>query len=570
MAQVVNATPVVLENDNSTQFFANTLANVAEEKRKRQFLMQQQLLKQREANDKIFGDQVKNLQEWSAASKLPTVERDRILNEAVVTLAQNKNRPDFQAVAPVLATKAFQAYKGWDKYYGEAESTINDLAQRFNADPAKLKQFALANIYDYKQEGQDNTNIIEGYRSGVIQPPAGMTVDQAISEAQSIRPKTVQKLKDAAQMMDAASTIQEEFNAHPELYIDRNKVNTGAFAEIDKTFKALQPKGDKLSLDPTGFKVTKIGTEYTLSPFESEVEFTDKETGLKYKKPVLKTEQTTVITKPDGKPYSVLSEDAYEAFVGGDNKNIRQAVYTTALDKIREHNEQAFEKAGFTYPKATALAVSRNNASQFNTIPGYVNPFDDAALEVFQRAAAVDLLNASGRYDDKGEVVGFKLDRGIDKNRPNVTNVYNNIGEGKGFIDAFSSVDEMATKKFNEGKKYTQVNLSPYSDVIIDYAQDALGVKNLNSADLQIVKDKDGNVGIYAARDIKGKPTLENPLGQPIRKAGLDGAALIAYIDRDKFNILANNSLGQKAKGSAAASDEPAKKVYNPKTGKFE
>lgn len=542
MAQIVNAQPVVLEQDNSMQYLANTLGNIAESKRRQQALLQDQLLKQKAANDKIFGDQVKNLQEWSAASKLPTVERDRILNEGIDTLIKNRNSPNFQALAPVLTTKAFQAYKGWDKYYADAEGTINDLAQQFNADPAKLKQFALANIYDYQQEGQDNANIIEGLRSGVIEPPAGKTRDQAIADAQAIKPKTVQKLKDATKVGDVASLIRDEFAAHPELYVDKNKVATGAFAELEKGFKALEKRGDKLTLDPTGTKTTTIGTEYTVSPFEVETEMTDKETGLKFRKPVLKTEQTTVITTPDGKPYEVLQEDAYQSMVGGDNKNTRQLVYTSALEKIREHNEKAFEKAGFKYPKATSLAVSRANASMFNEIPGYINPFDDASIEVFQRASALDILKGSGRYDDKGEVLGFKLDRGINKAKPNqgINISFGGPGMQKGYIDAWPQV----VAAVDSGKKPLDELEQQVRDEILRIADNntifrVKGKKVLPDM-ITLGRDNEGRIRIFLS-DKDGKPT---------------GTGVL--ISEQGINRAVNSGLGTKTEGAAAAAGSPS------------
>jgi len=566
MAQTANFTPVVLDRDNSLPYLNQTLQTIAAQKQARQLAVQDAMLKQRNINNAIYGDAAKNIREYYDKSKgLPQQDRDLELLTSMEALRRiPADSPEYLKLANQAVNTAATKFTAGNRYFEGVESAIKDMTDKgYKINPDAVRQFANSYMYDYRTEGQDNSRIIEGIKAGVVQLPAGMSKEQAIAEAMANGSRTVKVRKDLSAIRDPAMAITEEVLGHLELYTDRPSVKEAAFNEIDKIYKEARPAGDKLALDPTGTKTVKIGTDYTMSMFDTEEESTDNITGLKYKKPRLNLTKVDGMLYKGGDQADILNEEQFQILINS-GKNVQQEVMVGALENIRAHNAEAFRRAGVPNPEQTAMAVSKNNASRFSEVPGFANPFDEGQIEYFQRAAAADLLKQSGRYDKDGYVLGFRLDRGVNKANPNSgVNIYNNMSGKVPSRDAYTDLQNFVLgQKKQKGEKYqyTQVNLTRNPSLILKYAQEQLGSGiKLNVSDIKLIPTDDGRMAIYAAKDIK-IPTKGNDMnallksldgGNVLVKGGIGSGSFITYIDPIYFNQLDNSGVSKMEENAA-------------------
>jgi hypothetical protein len=544
MAQTANFTPVVIDQDNSIQYLGQTLQNKALEKQKRQLAVQEAMLKQRNTNNAIFGEASKNIREYYDNSKgLPQQERDMELRNAMELLKTiPSDSPEYLKLAVQATNSAATKFSAGNRYFEGVEGVIKEYSDKgFKINPDAVRQFANTFMYDYKTEGQDNTNLIEGIKAGVVQLPAGMTKEEAIATAIANGPRQVKVRKDLSTIQDPALLVRQEIVSHPELYTDRPLVKEAAFGEVDKLYKEAKAAGDKLTLDPTGTKTTTIGTDYSLSMFDTEEESTDKVTGLKYKRPKLSLSKVDGIFYKGGNSVEVLGEEQFDKLINS-GKNVQQEVMIGALENIRAHNAEVFRRAGIPSPEAAAMSVSKNNASQFASIPGFANPFDEGKIEYFQRAAAADLLKQSGRYDDKGYVLGFKLDRGVNKANPK-SGVTVNIGQTgpgveKGRMPAYKTL--LGSLKAGE---------NPMASTKID--------NNIKNALLTIADEN----GVFRAANVKVTPEMiDTKIAQDGSVAIYSKATgkLIAALSEQSFDQRVNEVAGGKFVGSATVQGNPS------------
>lgn len=537
MAQSVQFTPIIIEQDDSIQRLGAMAQSIAQQKLARQQAVQEALLKQRNANNAIFGDAAKSIRQYYDNSKgLPQQDRDFEFESAMQEVSKiPADSPEYLKRITDAVNRASTKFNAGNRYFEAVESTIKNLTDSgLKINPDAVRQFANSYMYDYKNVGQDNTRIVEGLKSGVIQPPSGMSVDQAIAEANQLQQRQVKVRKDLSQIGDPAMAIREEIISHPELYVDRAALKESANTEIDKFLKSAKPAGSKLSLDPTGTKVLNIGTTYDLSVFDKEDNVKDNVTGLSYKRPRLSTEKVTGIFYKGGDQADVLSDEQYNLLTNS-GKNIKQEVMVTAIENIRDHNIEAFRRAGLDNPEQLALSVSKNNAAKFSQVPGFANPFDEDKVEIFQRAAAADILKQSGRYDKDGNVIGFRLDRGVNAANPKsgvTVNVGGALGGGKGYEDAY----QMLAQKVDAGK---------ISDIPSNVAKVAVQIANEQGKlgmlkggkvqytikNIDIRRDADGAIRIYDKLTGDKEP--------------------ISTLDPADFNISYNNLFGDKAQAAA-------------------
>lgn len=507
MAQTATFTPVVLERDNSIQFAGQMIANAIKERSAQQQAVQQAILKQKSANDAIFGDSNKVIRDYyDKAKSLSSYERDRIFSENIAMLSKiPKDSPEYLKAATQIVNNASTAFNGINQTFADTESVIKGLTDEGRKiNPEAVRNFALTSMYDYNTAGQDNRNIIEGLSSGVLEPVGGMSKDQAIKEAMYNGQVPVRKLKNVSQLQNFGANLRQEVLLHPELYSDRGGVKQDATTATAKFLQTAKPAGDSLELDPTGTKTLKIGTDYTMSVFDKEETLKDNETGLSYKKPRLNTIKIPGLFYKGGNSVEGLADEPYMTLLNSGGKAVQDDIAISALENIRQHNAEVINRAAIPNGEQLALTVSKNNVANFMSIPGFVNPFDEGELEKFQRAAAADLLMQSGRYDADGSVEGFKLNRGVNKANPK-SGVTVNVGQTgpgveKGVMAGFKNLygalkageDPMSSTKIDNNIKNALLTIADENSVFRSAnIKVSPGMINIKIAG-------DGSVGIYS------------------------------------------------------------------------
>jgi hypothetical protein len=562
MAQTANFTPVVLERDNSVQFAGQSIANAIKERSAQQQAVQQAILKQKNANDAIFGDANKTIRDYyDKAKSLSSYERDRIFSENIATLSKiPKDSPEYLKAATQIVNNASTAFNGINQTFADTESVIEELTKSGDKiNPEAVRNYALTSMYDYNTAGQDNRNIIEGLSSGVLEPVGGMNREQAIKQAMFNGQVPVRKLKNPSQLQNFGANLRQEVKLHPELYADRGGVKQDATTAVSKFLQTAKPAGDSLELDPTGTKTLKIGTDYTLSSFDKEETLKDKETGLDYKKPKLNTIKIPGLFYKGGNSVDGLADEPYMTLLNSGGKAVQDDIAISALENIRQHNAEVMNRAAIPNGEQLALTVSKNNVANFMSIPGFVNPFDEGELEKFQRAAAADLLKQSGRYEPDGSVAGFKLNRGVNKANPK-SGVTVNIGTSgpgvdKGRIPAYKTL--LGSLKAGE---------DPMTSTNID--------NNIKNALLTIADEN----GVFRAANVKVTPDMINVKVAKDGSVGIYSKStgnLIAALSEQSFDQRVNESGGSKFVQSATVQGESAPvtsgkqyKGIDPKTGK--
>lgn len=562
MAQTANFTPVVLEKDNSIQIAAQSITNAFKERSAQQAAVKEAIVKQRNANDAIFGAESKNIRSYYDNSKsLAPAERDRILTEKMAILAKiPKDSPEYLRYATQVTNEASSAFSGINQTFADTDAVIDEMTKAGKKiNPDAIRRLALTNMYEYGVSGQDNSNIIQGLQSGVIEPTGGMTKEQAMQEAMMNGPVQFKKLKTPSQLQDFRTNLLSEVNSSPELYADRGGVKQDANTNVSKFVSSIAKKGgSSLTLDPTGTKTTNIGTDYTITPFDIEEKATDKLTGLGYTRPRLNTSVVTGVFYKGGDNVETLGDEQYALLINSGGKAVQDELTISALENIREHNAEAFRRANIASPDKITLTVSKNNVDNFRDISGFIDPFDEGQIEVFQRAAAADLLKQSGRYDEKGYVSGFVLDRGVNKANPKSGVTVNVGGSGPGFdngkIQAYNTLlglvnsgeDIMKSTKIDNNTRNALLTIADEIGVFR-----TTGIK-VSPNMIEVKKAPDGSIGIYS------KSTGD----------------LLTALSEQSFNMRVNE-FSSKAENNAAAGGQPdpaksGKKTYNPATGKFE
>jgi hypothetical protein len=390
MAITVTVNPVIPSGDGGYELLARSIMAGQEIKRKREEEIQKTILAQRDANQKLFGSTQENLRTfYKDAANVPAEVRNSIFNQGVQELKAAANTPEFQAKAQEIANKAFQLNNTYSSFYKGVADASKVLADEMGMDQASILSFANKSIFEEQKDMQGNV--------------------------------TGRSLRDISNIADPVAFIRDEVMAHPEVYTNRTAMDTGAFKEMDDMRKKDADIKSDLKIDPTGKKTLSLGYNYKLSPFESEEERTDNVTGLKYKVPVLKEVISTISIPGTKDSYKELDPVKYEQFVGQAGPMTKKKLYIGAIDYIRDHNAKVLEAAGVPNAKDVALTISKNNVNMFDKMPGFINPFNSANIESFERIYAKDFLRLAKQYDEKGEAKEFTLNRGVDIAKPPIT-----------------------------------------------------------------------------------------------------------------------------------------------------
>lgn len=516
MAQPISVSPIEMGGNEGIRYFGESLAFVAQQKAAREKALREAVLNQKKANDKIFGDTTELLARYhSNADNAPTQVRDQYFNQGIQELSKYANSPEFPKLASLVAAEAYKNMSGWDAYYKQTNEIAKQFATKDGGDFDEKKIKALA----------------EKYREG----------------------KSLDKLG------DYTTDITNEIVSHPELYIDPYKLTSGAYADLDKMAGKPEKGGQKTSLDPTGMKESTLGTEYTTSMFDRLNPKQDPLTGMKYSQPSLSVEPSA-IAKPSGGAYEALTDDKFQ-MLKSYSPSISRKLMIGALEKIRNHNAEVFKSAGVKNPEDMALSVSKNNVSQFEKIKGFVNPFDEASLDQFERSYAVDFIKGTGRYNEDLTTKDFKLDQKVKADNPRIPKTEKQVGD-ETYVKAFNEMLDITKANQGRGETYTSLVDLP------DFAQNAVMSQARNTVDKDVtasdikLRENAGDVWIVAAKDIVRDDEVKKKKDEPIVR-----------LTKAAIDIKASKPLGTKAVKAAATEAEKekqAKKKYNPQTGKYE
>ena len=147
--------------------------------------------------------------------------------------------------------------------------------------------------------------------------------------------------------------------------------------------------------------------------------------------------------------FAALPEDRYQQLIT--DKSISNHVRMMAVAGMREINRQAFERAGMKYGH---LAVSKNNSSSFiGKVDGYVDPFSDANITLFERIAARDFLANSRSYDKDGYSVGMDVKTSQDRTKPSNVTVNVPGATPTPVVDLWADIDYGPGKTVNKDGK---------------------------------------------------------------------------------------------------------------------
>lgn len=525
MAQPIQVSPIQVGSGDGLEYLGQSISNIIKSKEARDRALREAVQKQKQVNNKIFGDSNELLMKFNdSASSMPINERDTIFSYGTRMLAQNINDPNYAQLAQKIVAEAYQAYNGWNDYFKKSDEAAKELSSKYGMDEKAIKSFAYKNIYDPK------TNI----------------------------------LKDPKSFGDVYSSVTSEVMSHPELYADQYKLTSSAYKDLDDIVGKPQIKSEKLELDPTGERVSKIGTKYSMSLFDKEDTRVDPITGLKYSKPSLSEyDYTGGVTNPKGGTYKILSDDKYEILNASGSPMIKQKLMIGAIEKIRDHNAEVFKKAGLGSPEELALSVSKNNASSFEDVKGFVNPFDESNMDLFQRIYASDFIRNSGRYDKNGNVIDFDIDKGVKRDRIRKEKTESEAKQSD-YIKAYRNVSDIANKNMSErNRQFTGLSELPdyAQNIMLDEAKKSFGEK-ATVTDFQILKSGD-ELWLATAKPILDEDDKEKvAAGVPFKK-----------LTREGIDVKASQPLGQKAKSAAVKGEQPTEKrklKYNPNTGKYE
>lgn len=408
MAQVVNVSPVQIEDDGSSARFLSVINSQIESRRKQEEAMRQAAIKQREDNMRLFGDGVENLQKYSEIDFLAPVVSNRIIQEETRRLAEAIKNGNAQVDVPLLMLNTSQRISSLKNYKTNVEEAKTRIKELY---PSVSDQniISLANKYFYKQTKNPDGTVTE-----------------------DVNWDNLPKIQDL---------ILGEFKSNPSRYADLPALSNSMSRVIGGVKTELFE--DKRRMDPTGTKLTSIGVKVNMMPFEELIEITDQETGLKVKVPGIKVVPFAEFKRPDGTPYNVVSDNTFNGLKANADKSLTNMFNVQADAMVVDHNTQviynSLVSANPKMDKEVALELAREKAVGANaqgsvelekSFPGFVNKYIPSNMDAFVRIAATKALSDMGRYNPDGTVNNVQYDRGIVRDNPSSPRIIINNAPG--------------------------------------------------------------------------------------------------------------------------------------------
>jgi hypothetical protein len=162
IARAVQAPVIEFDTSTGERNLAATLANLADEQRRRQEFIDTQVLRQRQSREALFGSVNDNMNEmYSKFSNVPTQVMTQKTQEAKQFLLQHKDDPNFQTLADAKMNEVYQFGSAWNNYIKESTSRISELASSHNVLPSAAMQWVQNNMYSYKMDPATNKVVTE-------------------------------------------------------------------------------------------------------------------------------------------------------------------------------------------------------------------------------------------------------------------------------------------------------------------------------------------------------------------------------------------------------------------------
>lgn len=511
MAQVVNVSPVQIEDDGSSARFISVLNSQVESKRRQEEAMRQAAIKQREDNMKLFGEGAKNLQKYSEIDFLTPVVSNRIIQEETQRLAEAIKNGNAQVDVPLLMLNTSQRIGSLKNYKANVEEAKTRIKELY---PSVSDQniISLANKYFYRQ----------------TQNPDG-TVSEDVN-------------------WDNLPKIQElimgEFASNPSRYADLPAL-TNTMSKVIGGIKTT-PFKESRKTDPTGTRTISLGVSADRMPFEELIEITDPETKLKTRVPGVKVVPFAGFRRPDGTPYNVISDNSFNTLIASSDKSLPSMLNVKADSMIIDHNTQVIYdrlvKANPRMDKEVILEWAREQAVGANadgsielekSFPGFVNKYIPSNMDAFVRIAATKAVSDLGRYNPDGTVRVVEYDRGDVKDSPRSAITINNFpSRTESTINAF---DAVSSRMGGRTSVLSDVAFGAEVDPFVEFAnangsRSRLGFK-YSAKDIQLVPNQNGTITVRS------------------------GQEQIGTIDRRTVDMMLNKPLGQKAQQSIVESE---------------
>lgn len=513
MAQVVNVSPVQVNDDGSSARFISVLNSQLESRRRQEDAMRQAAIKQREDNMKLFGEGAKNLQKYSEIDFLTPVVSNRIIQEETQKLAEAIRNGNAQVDVPLLMLNTSQRIGSLKNYKANVEEAKTRIKELY---PSVSDQniISLANKYFYRQ----------------TQNPDG-TVSEDVN-------------------WDNLPKIQElimgEFASNPSRYADLPAL-TNTMSKVIGGIKTT-PFKESRKTDPTGTRTISLGVSADRMPFEELIEITDPETKLKTRVPGVKVVPFAGFRRPDGTPYNVISDNSFNTLISSSDKSLPNMLNVKADSMIVDHNTQVIydrlkrinsrsekgkpkfdDQALMSYAREQAVGANAEGSVELEkNFPGFVNKYIPSNMDAFVRIAATKAVSDLGRYNPDGTVRVVEYDRGDVKDSPKSAITINNFpNRTDSTINAF---DAVANRMGGRPSVLSSVAFGAEIDPFIEFANTngsraRLGFK-YSASDIQLVPNQNGTITVTS------------------------GQEQIGTIDRRTVDMMLNKPLGQKAQQS--------------------
>lgn len=518
MAQEVNARPVILEQGQGAQYFAESLANIAAQKSAQQKAIRDaELARDKDLYD-LLGDSSKKVIEYYDKAST-NGGRDIINAELSATLKNLATGIKDRKTDPSLAREY-------------SIGVIADASQR----AGRISDFFAGvnkKAEEYAAQGFD-PNAIKAYVGKAIETGGGLNAD------------TISKIGDPSAFID--KFVSSDITLFANRAVTRDKANK----DVETLLKEGKDTSTNLEMDPTGKKTFKLGTKGFATVFDEEIEEVDPVTGLKFNRPVLKKEDISFINATR----KGLPEDSYNLLISKASPITRNEIIIGAAEKIKENNKRALQESG--YPADTILTITQDNVGKWmDRVPGFINPFNDGEVEKFKRVYALDLIQGSGAYSEDGKSKRFSItNRGVNAIAPpkNITNI-NMPGQPGTYVEAWDNLNDMFKGARNitspNGKTVIGKALNSFPQ---DYAE--IFVTAVNKVSKKPAKDAFTPAEPYTQEDLV---LVKDKNGDIIVKAHETGAELSRF-KKGTFDKAYNGGVSQKAKEGATLAAEKENK----------
>lgn len=518
MAQVVNVSPVQINDDGSSQRFISGLYSQVESRRKQEEAMRLARLKQIEDNNKIFGDALMNADKFAAIDGVSPKAINDVVTGYLEGLAKARQAGGDNMVLNVASVVADASIKhnSLKSFKPQLEEAVAELGTMF---PSLSKQnvAALANKYFYEEQQLPDGSV----RAGVNW-------------------NNLPRIKEL---------VKGEVVSNPERYIDMAGVVNNAFQSISKIKES--DYNPSVRLDPSSNKNVSVKVDGKIKDYETVVDVKEPKTGITVKVPGIKLTEIDGTYNPlTGGKYKSVDESTFNSIVTN-AQDLRQSIPFLSINAMNDHNtgviyEYLKKNNPDNLPDSKLIETARNKAIGINEssmetpvvkggvsdIPGIVNKYLPSNLELFGRVGVTKLLSDSGRYNPDGTLKSATVSPSVDLQKPGGVTINNFPNRAESTINAF---DTVSSRMGGRTSALSEVAFGAEIDPFVEFAnangsRARLGFK-YSASDIQLVPNQNGTMTVTS------------------------GQEKIGTIDRRTVDMIINKPVGQKAQQAIVESE---------------